>query len=280
MKRSLFLLAVFMTLTVPGSAQVPAGATNEPAVGDQGVDDSAIHPGEPDFTIISLPTALRLPRFGSAFRVTHRFTRPLNDDFGDVAGDLFGLDSGAQIGLEYRFGILRNGQVGIHRTSDKTLEFFGQYGVLRQTPRRWVDVTVLASIDGTNNFRDQYSPALGAVVSRKFDERAALYIEPIRVQHSNVQLSAGEADDTFMVGMGGRVRVRPSLSIAAEFSPRTSGYRPGVNHTSVAIEKRVGGHVFQLNVSDSFATTAGQLARGGPGARDWFLGFNISRKFF
>ena len=161
---------------------------------------------------------------------------------GDVAGDLFGLDSGAQIGLEYRFGIVRNGQVGIHRTSDKTIEFFGQYGVLRQTPRRWVDVTALASIDGTNNFRDQYTPALGGIVSRKLEEVAALYIEPIWVHHSNVQpSSAGEAEDTFMIGLGGRVRVRPSLSIAAEFSPRTSGYRPGVSHASLAVEKRLGG---------------------------------------
>jgi hypothetical protein len=38
--------------------------------------------------------------------------------------------------------------------------------------------------------------------------------------------------------------------------------------------------VFQLNVSDSFATTTGQIARGGPTSKDWFLGFNISRKFF
>ena len=32
----------------------------------------------------------------SAFRVTHRFTRPLGQgDFGNLAEDLFGLDSGA-----------------------------------------------------------------------------------------------------------------------------------------------------------------------------------------
>ena len=142
-------------------------------------------------------------------------------------------------------------------------------------------MTALASIDGTNNFRDRYSPALEAIVSRRFDERAALYIEPIWVQHSRVQpWSAGEADDTFIIGLGGRVRVRPSLSIAAEFSPRTSGYRPGVEHAGVAIEKRVGSHVFQLNVSDSFATTVGQVARGGPAAKDWLLSFNISRKCF
>jgi hypothetical protein len=80
----------------------------------------------PDFTIVNLPTTLRVPRFKSAFRVTHRFGRPLGaGDFGDLASDFFGLDSGAQIGLEYRFGLIRGGQVGIHRTSNKTIELFG-----------------------------------------------------------------------------------------------------------------------------------------------------------
>jgi hypothetical protein len=36
--------------------------------------------------------------------------------------------------------------------------------------------------------------------------------------------------------------------------------------------------VFQLNFSDSFATTMGQIARGGPASKDWFLRFNLSRK--
>jgi len=98
-------------------------------------DDSALKPAEPDFTIVGLPTSLRLPLFKSAFRVTHRFQRPLGDgDFGDLAGDLFGLDNGAVIALEYRFGIIPNGQIGIHRSShNKTIAFFGQYGVLRQS---------------------------------------------------------------------------------------------------------------------------------------------------
>src|SRR5207253_1348281 len=77
-------------------------------------DDAVLKPAEPDYTLLSLPTSLRLPLFKSAFRVTHRFGRSLSEgDFGDVAGDLFGLDNGATIGLEYRFGIVPNGQVGI-----------------------------------------------------------------------------------------------------------------------------------------------------------------------
>jgi Membrane bound beta barrel domain (DUF5777) len=88
------------------------------------------------------------------------------------------------------------------------------------------------------------------------------------------------AGDTVMVGLGGRFRIRPTVSMVTEFSPRLSGFRPGINHGGVAIEKRVGGHTFQLNVSDSFATTMGQIARGGPEGTNWHLGFNISRKFF
>jgi hypothetical protein len=41
-----------------------------------------------------------------------------------------------------------------------------------------------------------------------------------------------------------------------------------------------GGHTFQLNFSDGFGTTMGQLARGGTDSDNWYLGFNISRKFF
>jgi hypothetical protein len=68
--------------------------------------------------------------------------------------------------------------------------------------------------------------------------------------------------------------------LVGEFIPRASGYKPGVNHGSFGIEKRKGGHVFQLNFSNSWSTTMGQLARGGLDNDDWYMGFNISRKFF
>jgi hypothetical protein len=247
----------------------------------QADDPAALKLAEPDFTLVALPTSLRLPKFGSAFRVTHRFTRPLSDgDFGDLAADLFGIDSGARIGLEYRFGIIPNGQIGIHRTSDRTIELFAQYGLLPQGPTWPIDVSVLASIDGTNNFKDSYSPAIGAIVSRRFGDIAAVYVQPIWVNNSN-QLPAELADhnDTFLIGVGARVRVRPTVYVVGELAPRT-GYKPGVNHGSIAIEKRAGGHTFQLNFSNAFGTTMGQIARGGPDGNEWFMGFNISRKFY
>jgi len=237
---------------------------------------------QPDFTVVALPTTLRLPRFKSAFRVTHRFGRPLGDgDLGDLAGDLFGLDAGAQIGLEYRFGVMRGLQAGIHRTSNKTIEFFSQYNVMQQSGSRPVALGVLASIDGTNNFRDSYSPALGLAISRTLGSRGAVYVEPIWVNNSSPEPEELVDDNsTFLVGLAARLRLRPTVYLVGEVAPRVSGYDPGVTHGTFGIEKRAGGHTFQLNFSNGFATTMGQLARGGFTNDDWYLGFNISRKFF
>jgi Membrane bound beta barrel domain (DUF5777) len=256
----------------------------------QADDPAALKLAEPDFALVGLPTSLRLPKFGSSFRVTHRFTRPLTDKFGDVLDDFFGIDSGAQIGLEYRFGIIPSGQVGIHRTSDRTIEFFAQYAALRQTAGSPLDVSVLGTIEGTNNFHDDevqssQSPALGAIISRTVGDVAAFYVEPIWVNNTNPDPSEiVDHNDTFIIGLGARIRVRPTVYLVGEFAPRASGYKPGVNHGSFAIEKRAGGHLFQLNFSNAFGTTMGQIARGGPvegnGEENWYLGFNISRKFF
>ena len=245
----------------------------------QSDDAEALSLAQPDFTLVALPTSLRLPKYKGAFRVTHRFTRPLNDDFGDVAADLFGIDSGASIGLEYRFGIIPNGQIGLHRTSNRTVEFFGQYRVVPQS-RSLVDVSAYVSVEGTNNFKDSYSPSVGAIVSRTIGDWAAVYVEPMWVNNTNaLPKEVVDHNSTFIVGIGARVRVRPTVYVVAEGAPR-SGYKPGTTQGSIGIEKRAGGHTFQINFSNGFGTTMAQVARGGPDGNDWFLGFNISRKFF
>jgi Membrane bound beta barrel domain (DUF5777) len=242
--------------------------------------DRDLRLAQPDFTIITLPTTLRLPQFKSAFRVTHRFGRPLGaGDFGDLLEDFFGLDSGAQIGLEYRFGIIRGAQIGIHRTSDKTIEFFSQYSVLQQQ-NAGLGLDAVATIEGTNNFKDSYTPTLGIVVSRELGEVGAVYVQPRWVNNSNpLPSELTDDNDTFFLGLGARIRIRPTVYIVGEFIPRL-GYEPDVNYGSFGIEKRAGGHVFQLDFSNGFGTTMGQVARGGTASDDWYLGFSISRKFF
>ena len=60
--------------------------------------------------------------------------------------------------------------------------------------------------------------------------------------------------------------------------PRTLAGRPKTSF-AFGFEKSVGGHAFQINFSNGFGTTYTTLARGAS-QDDWFIGFNVSRKFY
>lgn len=243
-------------------------------------------PAEPDFTVISVPTTGQLPRHKFAFRLTHRFSRPLdgfdNDfDVGELVDNLFGFDSAAQIGLELRFGLMDGTQVGIHRTNDRTIQFFAQHSLVDQGDGSPLSVDALVSIGGLDNFRQEYTIGVGAVVSRRMARRLAVYIQPMWVANTNpLPSELTEENHTLQVGLGSRLRVTPTIYLVGEFVPRADGYRPRANYGSVGIEKRAGGHLFQINVSNGLGTTVGQIARGSAGRSDWFIGFSLSRKFF
>jgi Membrane bound beta barrel domain (DUF5777) len=275
------LLALCTGIARPAAAQDQPPAAPPPQPPPQTSDpDVRVDPLQPDFNLAQLPTTLRMPEHKLAFRVTHRFTRPLGrGDFGDLLSDFFGFDNGAQIGLELRYGLVPGTQIGIYRTSDRTIEIFGQHSLLEERDGKPVTLDVIGTFEGLNNLKDQKSPALGVLASKKVHRIAAVYAEPIVVFNTN-PFDTGDSN-TFMLGIGGRLRIRPATYLVGEITPRLAGYKPNVNLASFGLEGRVGGHLFQINFSNGLGTTLGQIARGGGLTNDnWYIGFNISRKFF
>jgi uncharacterized beta barrel domain-containing protein DUF5777 len=269
--------AVATAQTAPAAQQPePAAQQPEPERSDPDVLIDAL---QPDFSLAALPTTLRMPKNKWAFRVTHRFQRPLGQgDFLDLLGDAFGVDGAAQIGLELRYGLISGTQIGVHRTSERTIQIFGQHSILTQRDSRPIALDAYATIEGEDNLRDHVQSTLGAIVSRKVGRYAALYAEPLIVLNSNGS-DVGD-NDTVLIGLGGRVRLMRALYVVGEITPRLAGYDPDRSQVSFAIEGRAGGHLFQINVSNGIGTTFGQIARGAVNYDNWFLGFNISRKFF
>jgi hypothetical protein len=270
-------------MVLGGPANALAQTTPPPAPPESSDPDSRLDPLQPDFNLAALPTTLRLPAHKAAFRVTHRFTRSLGrGDFGDLVSDFFGFDSGAQIGLEFRYGLMPGTQIGVHRTSDRTIEIFGQQSVLQEKPDgRPLSLDVIATLEGTNNLRGQKSSTIGLLMSKKVGKVAAVYAEPLFVVNSNpLPRGSGVDNNTAMIGIGARVRIRPATYLVGEVTPRLAGYKPGVDQGSIGIEMRAGGHTFQINFSNGLGTTLGQLTRAGVSGDSWFIGFNISRKFF
>jgi hypothetical protein len=266
------------------SAPTPSPSTPSSSSASQSAaaavdDEGSLQLAEPDFRVIALPTTLRLPRHGSNFQLTHRFNGNLrNGGFGQQASNLFGLDQGAVVGIEYRFGIVRHVQAAVYRTAiDKTFQFYGKYDAVHQSAATPLSLSALVSIEGGNNFQERYSPALGAVVSRTVGDRFAMYASPIWVHNTAAVLNLDR--DTFFVGVGGRLRLSPTVYVVAETAPRAAGYKADKAAFAFGLEKRAGGHMFQLNFGNGQGTTFAQTARGGfPHAL--FMGFNLARKFF
>jgi hypothetical protein len=261
-------------------AQTPAPQAPAPAAGAAAEDDDAqLRAAEPDFRLVNLPTTARLPRHGMSFSLTHRFNGNLRDGtFGDQLGSLFGMDSGASIGLEFRYAPVRRVQAIFFRTNiDRAIQFTGKFDAVRQEKGMPIGISAIVAVEGGNNFRRDRLPSLGVVVSHTISDRVAVYAMPMWV-HDTGRLAGLDQDTTF-IGLGGRVRAFGRVYLVAEVSPRTGGYRPGDAEYAFGIEKRVGGHVFQLNFTNGPKTTFGQLAQGGfPNQLQ--LGFNLGRKFY
>ncbi|MBI1876330.1 MAG: cupredoxin domain-containing protein [Acidobacteria bacterium] len=292
-----------------GELVVQAASGGQAAAPAEIDEDERINLAQPDFTIVNLPTTLRLPNHKGAFRVTHRFSRPLGaGDFSDLVSDAFGFDSGSRIALELRFGLMRGTQAGVYRSNDKTIQFFGLQEIARQRDANGgslpIGLAAFLSIEGQKNFHENYSPAIGLVVSRTIGTRGALYAEPMFVGNTNLRPdSTGEDNNTVIVGLGARIRMSEHVYLVGEVSPRVAGFRPKFRVTQVTpppfepsfvppgakpghplasfgIERRVGGHMFQINFSNRPWGSPAQIARGGFDTNDWFIGFNISRKFY
>ena len=254
---------------------------------------------ETDQMVVNTSTTMPLKRHKSYFRITHRFARDLRrGTFGQLAEDLFSLDNGAIIGLEYRFGLTDRIQVGVNRSIlGKTIDIFSRWDAWRQSDGKPFGLSPAVSIEAQDNLTLDPQPGLAATFSRLQGSWLAAYATPtfiwdahtptLQASHGDhthddgtgIEEEPGEDEDhTAYIGLGVRARILESVSLVAEVSPRIWGYRPGRAAWNIGIEKLTRGHVMQLNFGNSIGTTRGQIARGGS-EHDVYMGFNLSRKW-
>ena len=297
--RCIVLLAAVAACTghsVAARAETAPREVPTEAAGSQSDQDLDRVAGEPDFTVITMPTNLRLPKHRVTFRLTHRFGRPLGEgDLGSLASDMFGLDGGAQVGLGLRFGVRRGNQLAAYRTGDRTIQLSDQQELVSHE-RRAFGLSLVVSIEGRDNMGlsdapvpeplHTYSPSAALVLSRRLGSHGALYVVPSFVANTRITPSApGNEDSTAVLGLGARLFLRRNMAIVGEAHPRLFGYRGDLGAGDAAflaafgVEWTVGGHAFQLNVSNDLGTTPAQVARGQQGS-GWHLGLNLSRKFY
>lgn len=99
---------------------------------------------------------------------------------------------------------------------------------------------------------------------------------------SNVNHWEENSKGTFALGTGGRLHLGKEISILCEVIPVLAGYHSHVTGWGMGIEKKIGGHVFQLFALNSVGISSPQYLPGGDlciREGDFRFGFNIFRWF-
>ena len=229
-----------------------------------------------DFYLVNLPTTRPVARGSLQLRFTHRF---LEDVFRGSGRDLFGLDAFSFSSFGFTYGVTRRIAAFAYRSPFmKTLELGASVRLLDEGVHRSpISAYAKASVERTNNFGGHTTVNLEFPISRTVTRHAELFLVPLVSLRANPFPSPFSPDEHLIgLGVGATLKIRPTVALTGEYLARLKGYQPFARDTiSWGIQKRTLRHVFQLIISNSFATTTSQSFQGG----DFFkLGFNIQRQ--
>lgn len=245
--------------------------------------------------LINLQTIESLGPKTLDFRISHRFGT-LNQG----AYDAWGIDGPANIrlGLDYSW----DGRLmfGIGRSSlDKMVDGFIKFRLIRQTTDNStpLSVTLLtsayrtglrlpaSSFDKYANDIDRYSYVNQIIVGKKFSPSFSLQIAPFFV-HYNLVDNITDKNDMYGISAATRIKFTKRSAITLEYAYRyDNNYSPDSKYYdsfSIGYELETGGHVFQIQLTNSFGIAENQFlvyTRDSWSKGGIHLGFNISRVF-
>ncbi len=241
--------------------------------------------------LINSETVETPPRRTLLLLIMHRFGQ-----VNTGAYNFFGLDF-ATMRLGFEYGITDRLSVGIGRsTLDKTFDshfkwkFFQQKTGLGGFPFTMdlfggLYYTTLRSIDSVKwSAGLRTSTAVSLIMARKMSGSFSLQLTPSWVRYTLLPISP-EKLNLYNLGLGARLKVTKRMDFQAEYNYVLSGQDSPFkryNSLSMGVDFVTGGHVFQLQLSNSegmiapafIGKTTDSWTKGGI-----FFGFNISRAF-
>jgi hypothetical protein len=276
-----------------------------------------------DDLVFSVPTGRRLERHGFYINFTHRF--PFDAAFtGSGRGNvLLGLDGFSVSSFGFRYGITSKLSVMAYRSPSvigRPMEFMAAYNFLDESDGKPLNAAVRLSIDGQNNFTNNFTENIELTFSRSLGHRAQVYAVPtfsirnrpllgdisaplqnaIPVQSCNLPLAVGvnpalkvhPCANTVSLGIAAAVDIRPTVAIVAEAIPTlVNGPELGIHRSpfSFGIQKKIWRHAFTLGLTNSPGTVVSNRAGTNatflqqPGADKpsaIFFGFDITRQVY
>ncbi len=284
-----------------GQPQGPAVSSSAAAPTSMTAAPEAIYdPG--DDVLISLPTGRQTARHGVYVNFAHRFAYDPAFSGTGRGEALFGLDGFAIPSFGFTYGITDKLSASIYRAPsivNRPIQLMVAYQLLDEHRGSPFTLKVRTSIEGQNNFRKNYTENVEAIFARSITKRAQFYAVPT-VSFNDRRLVQGglrsrdildlPGVNTFSLGFGLAVDVRPTVALLAEMIPTfVNGPDLGIHRPaySFGIQKKIYRHAFTFGFSTSPGTTVSQRAGtratfiGDPSAdkpSGLFAGFNLTRQ--
>ena len=208
---------------------------------------------------------------------THRFNQPINDS---SSHDLWGLDSGADTGIGLALGITHHLDVSLYRSSfQEDFELAGKFLFLEQASRVPLTLSLRAGADLLRQpgVADSSRPFAQLLVARRLAPGVNVLVSP------SWAADTPRLKDAFNVPLGLTFPLPGHYLVELEYVPANRDLDDSRQAWHVAFSKALGGHIFEIVVGNSRATTVDQMLGGDSAAGfntgDIRLGFNIVRDF-
>jgi mono/diheme cytochrome c family protein len=258
----------------------------------QGTPAKSAHPFD-GWKVVNVPTTRMVDGGLWFFLISHRFNPELSAGY----DAFYGLDGSSIIFLNLGYAPTDDLLFVLGRSNaSDNVELQAKYRFLQQTSESTRPVSLAAQLTtnwitektaGENRLRSEAFKFGGQLIaSRDFGGKVGLLVAPGILLNQSESLSGEHVLVT--LGLGTRWRFHRNLSLLAEWVPILSGYertRTFGNENRFdswggGLEITVGGHVFQIIVTNSAGLTTDQYMRGGDldiTEPDMRLGFNIFR---
>src|ERR1700683_2187896 len=276
-----------------------------------------------DDSLFNVPTGRPIDRHGLYINFTHRFPYEAAFTGPGRGSTLLGLDDFSISSLGLRYGVTSKLSVLAYRSPSligRPIELMAAYNFLSENNRQPLNAAFRFSVDGQNDFSANFAENLELVLSRSLGHRAQLYAVPTYSVHArpllanpnssladpmpnqpcSAALAAGipasfnarPCADTFSLGTGVAVDIRPTVALIAEATPTLVNARALAIHRpeySFGIQKKIWRHAFTFALSNGPGSIVSQ--RGG--TRATFIedptaskpgglcgGFDLTRQLF
>ncbi len=275
-----------------------------------------------DYRVVNIPTPKKVPKGTYNLTFAHRFSQPIRP-FKESGKKLLGFDSFSASVFGISYGITDKLYFNAHRSPIcqkglcRTIELGLGYHVTDQTKKSPVAFSIYGSVEGNENFSEEYTYNLQAMVSRHFGKRIYAFFAPAIHLNSNGQHRFNpRAEDYFppataavanfklpkngaSFGFGASFMITPTLLALFDFTPRT-GFKLGrvqatydadfnvtgftnTSHPAIGfgLQKNIGKHGFALTFSNTQTSTTSRYNSSNLllSPKDLVIGFNLFRRW-